>query len=241
MKWMPGLIALSCLIFKAPSSFAKETLGVFLATEISPNQLERVLKKDKALQDFDIKVYSQIKDFTIANEVDPFDFVILPSVFFKFNKNFQASYQFTYKGEKTFRYHVLSLEKEWTVQRMQEGTVGLIEEVERQHSKILVQEILEGKYFKRMKQVSRVQDLYPMLALGNSNYILISPNVWEGVQKTISAQPIMIIKTLELNYPQLGYASQKKDLAAKVKDLAKLSKDSIETLGFSALEQIEGK
>ncbi len=237
------VLSLLLLFFSSIGLAGKQSLGVFLASESNPLDVEKALKKDKIFSQFDITVFAQYKDFELAVAKVPFDIAILPSIYFKTSKDkaYSPGLQFTRKGEMHFRYQVFSMDKDWDIKRLGEGSIGFVEEIDRQQAKVLVKDLLDGKEFKRIKPVPRSQDLYPMLALGNSNYIMISPWVWESVKRDLVAEPNKVVTTLEIPYPQLGYLTKKGELAKGLKDFLAIGKDALEALGFDGIKGLEGK
>ena len=146
---------------------------------------------------------------------------------------FEPIFQFTLNDKKSFKYSVISIESKWDSTKLNEGSVGIVDEVGRKNIKPYMEEIMAGKKFKRIKQVGKVADLFPLLSLGNVNYIIIAPHDLDILKREFATKTYKIVDTIDINYPVLSIKTSYD--VKKAEKFEKISKIALKTLGFDGI------
>lgn len=215
---------------------AHERLAIFYPTSQETREIQKVLGNDQALQGIAMSAFAKLDDLSYALESEEFHFAILPSVTPRYLPAFEPLLQFTVNNSSTFRYSVISINTKWDKSRLSEGIAGIVDEVGRKNIKLHVDALMAGKRFKRIKQVGKLIDLFPLLSLGNVDYILIAPRDLEELKKEFATKTYKIVDTIETNYPVLcvksGYDTR------NVGRFERMSQTSLKALGFDGIIKI---
>jgi hypothetical protein len=213
------------------------SLGVFLPSHLPPKEIERTLKADPALKSLDIVVFAKFKEFENLNQKTPFDYAILPSSYHHFYSTYKPILQFTAKGNLKFQYVLLSLNKPGTPDDIAKSTVGIVDELGRSQMKKYVQEtLLKGTSPKAVKTVTKVEDLFPLLALNNADYILVKPDDLKFIKEKYESKPHEYTKGAAIPFPRI-YA-KKSQASSNSIDFKKLSKETLGLLNFDDVAPI---
>ena len=223
------------LLVVALPAKAAEQLAVFYPTTLAVPDMEKALKADAAMAAKKVVVYAKFSEFESAQQADPAKFIIVPSAFVKYNKDYSPALQFTKGGKDEFQYLLLSIHDKWNKDSIGTGVVGLVEQLGRKERKEYTEFLMGGNGFKRIKVVTKIEDLFPLLALDNADYIFIEPDQHEKLKEKFKAQTNLVAKTVAVGFPVVcvkGDASAA-DLAA----FKKISSQTLQALGFDGLSE----
>ena len=213
-------------------------LAVFYPTTVPAQQLEHVLKADKALAGIAVTAFAKYRDFSFDLTADAPTYVIVPSAFARFDKRYRPVLQFTHAGRKTFRYEVLSLGGKWTAANFAKGSVGIVGQLERRQMKAYVDDLTKGGTpFRSFETVTKVEDLLPLLALENVNYILIEPENYETLKGQLATKVIKVGESVEVDEPVLCVQASGRGDAGPFR---KLSPGTLKGLGFDGVTSAGG-
>ncbi|SME99635.1 hypothetical protein [Pseudobacteriovorax antillogorgiicola] len=234
MKLKIYTILLLNLIASLPSF--GETLGVFTSSMTQARQLKRNLRQDPLLKDHRILVFSRQRDFDRAAKFEKFDFTILPSRYPVRSDQYEALFQLTRQGAATFRYQIITLEERWRDIKSSPPILGAFDELGRRNMNQFAKSIFPKYQFKRIKLSGKLKDLYPMLALGNVEVIMIDPQVLETIRKDSKATPILIDQSEPVALPKIFVKKGHKSPLNTT--LANLKKATLQALGVDDLKRI---
>ncbi len=223
----------------ATQALAEKRMAVFLPLSVSPRELEKTLKNDPVLQGIEPTVFVKFDDFIEATQQKPFDFAILPSFYEQYYSDYQALYRFKKGGAESFRYLILSLEKQWTLDKINEGTVGIVDEFGRENMKKYISTIVKNKDIKKLKRVTKYDDIFPLLAMGNADYTMIPQGMMDYLKDKYKSNPIEVAKSEEVQNPVIYGRKQLTDSA--VPDFSKLSQSTFKAFGFDGLTPLRNK
>ncbi|MCJ8330658.1 MAG: hypothetical protein HRT89_05940 [Lentisphaeria bacterium] len=227
----PRAICLAILIgyIISSASLYADSLYVYLPTLKSVQEMEKVLKVDPALSGFTITVFGKFSELKKQHKASPADALIIPSSFSKFNKGYKDSMQFTLKDKKSFNYLLLSIVKGKNKNQLSTESIGIVDELGRKDTKKYVHRLL-GKV-KRIKRVTKPDDLMPLLALQNASVILVRPHVYEILKLKYATETFEVSKSIDIPFPVL---TVKEGLSAdKLEKLKSVSEATIKGLGYS--------
>lgn len=227
------LFVMTCLTARL---MANERLAIFYPTVQETREIQKVLGSDDALHGVSTSAFAKFDDFTFALEAENFQFAILPSVTPRFLPEFEPLLQFTVSNSRTFKYSVISIDSKWDKSRLSEGIAGIVDEVGRKNIKFHVEGLMAGKRFKRIKKVGKLVDLFPLLSLGNVDYILIAPGDLDSLKKDFATKTYKIVDTIDVNYPVL--CAKKGYDARSAERFEKMSKATLKALGFDGITRI---
>lgn len=161
-----------------------ERLGVFLPNVYSVKKLEESIRKDPVFSGFKVDVYGRVKDLLAIHKKDPYDVVIAPSPVSKLFAGMDSSLQFHQNGSNKRKLVVVSVDSKWDRSRFKKGAIVAIDQTgDRKTAKEYIKNILRIKFL-RVKLVNKGADLFPMLSLGNANYMLIDEVDLTNLTKT---------------------------------------------------------
>jgi len=227
------LMLLPFLLWALPL-IAEEKLGIFYPSVKSPKEVQKSFADDEALKDLKVMAFGTFEDFQTAVTSDDITFALVPSAYIRYFDDFEALFQLTLDGKQGFQEIVVSLDPAWNEEKLSQGIVGVINTVGRDKNRKMVDDLLGGKGFKRLKQVSKIADLYPLLALGNAQYAIFSPYDLELVKTEFASQPIQVLRTTEILHPLIAVRKTKK---GRGKDFfLKLSPATLKTLGVNGIK-----
>jgi hypothetical protein len=215
---------------------SEEGTKVFLASTQSAAERERLLKEDAALKGRSVTVFGAFTEFKTSLGSAPSQFVIAPSSFAKYNPDYRPLGQFELNGKSSFKYQLLSADASWTKEKCKEGTVGVVEELGRNELKGYLQEVLGD--FKKIKRVTKPDDLFPLLALGDAHYIVVTPEDLAKLKEKYQTKTFAVGESTEVQYPMIyAHKSVPPESAGKALQLAPAT---IAGLGFSKIEAVKG-
>jgi hypothetical protein len=214
-------------------AFAEKRLAVFLPLSVSPRELEKTLKSDPILNGIDPTVFVKFDDFLESTQQKPFDFAVLPSFYSKYYTDYKPAFRFKRGGAESFRYLILSLEKQWTLEKINEGTVGIVDEFGRENMKKYISTIIKNREIKKLKRVTKYDDIFPLLAMGNADYTMIPQGMMDHLKEKYKSNPIEVARSEEVNNPEIYVKSSLAADAAP--DFTKLSSATLKAFGFDSL------
>jgi hypothetical protein len=213
---------------------AEEKLGIYYPTVKAPKDVQRSFAEDPALKDLKVLAFGTFEDFQTAVVSDDITFALVPSAYIRYFDDFEALYQLTLDGQASFQEIVVSLDPAWNEQKLSEGIVGTINTVGRDKTRKMVEDRLSGRNFKRLKQVSKIADLYPLLALGNAQYAIFSPHDLDLVKKEFASKPIQVLRTAEVLHPVIAVRKDRKGRNSGF--FLKLSPTTLKALGVNGVK-----
>ncbi len=213
---------------------AEEKLGIFYPSVKPSKEVQKTFAEDAALKDIKVLAFASFEDFQTAVTSEDITYALVPSAYFQYFSEFEAIYQLTQDGQASFRNIVVSLDPSWNEEKFSQGIVGAINTVGRDKTKTMVEEICAGKKVKRVKQVSKIADLYPLLALGNAQYAIFSPHDLELVKSEFASKPIQAFRTSEVQLPLIGIRKTKKGHSADF--FLKLNPTTLRLLGVNGVK-----
>lgn len=233
-----GFRVLSCafLVFAFSTTSMAASLGVFIPGIESAAKLGDSLKADEALKGIDVFVFSKYKDFKIAMKSKNFDFIITNSYYLNYTKDTYASnYQFNDNGKETFSYHVITLKDEWKEKNFNGATLTTVQTLERKDMNTFVSKVLNERKFKRVKNISKSEDLFPILAMNNSDLALATPKMVEDMQKAYPTKPIKIVDSIAVK--NIVFA-KRNNSTAEVPDALKLNQQSLARMRVTGVKRM---
>lgn len=213
---------------------AEEKLGIYYPTVKPPKDVQRSFAEESALKDLKVLAFGSFEDFQTAVVSDDITFALVPSAYIRYFNDFEALYQLTLDGQASFQEIVVSLDPAWNEQKLSEGIVGTINTVGRDKTRKMVEDRLNGRSFKRLKQVSKIADLYPLLALGNAQYAIFSPHDLDLVKKEFASKPIQVLRTAEVLHPVIAVRKDRKGRNSSF--FLKLSPTTLKALGVNGVK-----
>ncbi len=234
-KFLQGLVFICFFVLSSRSALA-ETLGFYLPHIYSVQTMEKIFKADPVLGKYDIMVFSKIRDFLRAHAQNPFDIAILPGSFGVHYDDFQAVLSLRKGGGDTLHFKLLALNKNWDKKNLDRGVVGVVDEIgDRKKFKSYAKELLPQKV-KRFKRIAKASDLYPMLALENVDYILMTAEDLQQVQKELKSKPFEVMHSKPVESPKIY---QRKGISIDVEVLKGIQAKTLKQLGYDQLAQIK--
>ncbi|NRA67727.1 MAG: hypothetical protein HRU19_24815 [Pseudobacteriovorax sp.] len=207
-----------------------ESVGVYVPFIGDIRVIQNAFKNDPAFRGKTVTVFSKFKDFKGMSKISKFDFAILPSSYGRYYKDYVAIGQLKKGDVPDQKYLLLSLKNKISIKNLAKGTVGLVDEVGRRKTKSLIKDLFAGSVFKQIKRVNKPVDLFPMLVLGNADFIIISQrnlaNVKESKAYTIDSSEAVSLPQI---YRRQGTKSSQ-DWLTKIK------RETLMTLDFSEVE-----
>ncbi len=213
---------------------AEEKLGIYFPTVKTPKDVQRSFADDPALKDLKVLAFGTFEDFQTAVVSDDITFALVPSAYIRYFDDFEGLYQLTLDGQAGFQEIVVSLDPAWNEEKLSQGIVGAINTIGRDKTRKMVDDLLNGRSFKRLKQVSKISDLYPLLALGNAQYAIFSPHNLDLVKTEFASKPIQVLRTAEVLYPVVAVRKNKKGRNSNF--FLKLKPETLKTLGVNGIK-----
>lgn len=218
------------------SGVSATELQVYLTSTIAVSERDKALKADGALSGTNVTVFGKFREFSSSVKISKPTYVIAPSSFSAINKDYKAVYQFGLNGQSKFKYLVLSSKAEWSKNKMSSGSVGIVDELGRTETKKFIQSNV-GE-FKRVKRVTKADDLMPLLVLENADYIIICPKNYDVLKRKFTAKTNVVVESKDIDYPM--FFVLKGTPQAEVDKLGEISADTIKSLGYSEMKKTAG-
>lgn len=210
------------------SVFASPLL-VYYPSTITPKKREKILKDNLEME---VLVFAKQNDFEKELQAQSADIVIAPSSFSEFNTNYESILGFKRDGKDLFKYLILSMDIKWKNKDLSEARVGVVQFENRDQLKKYISKVA-GKELKKIKSVSRPEDLLPLMVFQSVDVIMIAPDNYEELKFQYTAQIYKVGESLEVKYPMVFI---KKGISASsvVEKFKKISNESIQQLGMSS-------
>jgi len=232
-KLITTFIFISLLGIFSLQAFAKEALPVFYSTTVPANARAKAMKGDLSGA-FDVTVFAKYKDFIReVKKVKPAA-VIAPSSFSDYHKDYEPAAQFIGGGKPTYKFLLLAAEKKWNKGNINKGKIGMVEISKRKNLKKITKKMF-GKKFKRVKSVSKPEDLFPLLVFKSVDFILVSPGNYKILKTKFSTKVVEVAKSKSVNHPKL-FVKKGSDKSKLTGALKKLSSGSLKKMGFSKVQ-----
>ena len=98
--------------------------------------------------------------------------------------------------------------------------------------------LIGGKGFKRIKRVTKVEDLMTILAVDDSDYIMIRPDDLEKIKDQFNLPLIKVDQSEATGFPMI--AVRDGDKLVDPKSFGKLSKQTLTLFGFDGVQAVGG-
>jgi hypothetical protein len=213
---------------------AADKFGIFYPSVNPPKEVQKAFGDDPALKNLKVLAFGTFDDFQTAITTEDITFALVPSAYIRYFDDFEAAWQLTLEGKTTFQEVVVSLDPAWNEAKLGQGIVGVINTVGRDKTRTMVNDLLGGRSFKRLKQVSKIADLYPLLALGNAQYAIFSPHNLDLVKAEFSSKPIQVLRTAEVLHPVIAIRKSRK--GGEGTNFLKISPKTLKTLGVDGIK-----
>ncbi|MCM8533324.1 MAG: hypothetical protein NE330_19300 [Lentisphaeraceae bacterium] len=214
---------------------AAEKMQVYTTSTIPVKEREKALKSDSSLQGTEVTVFGKFSEFASSLKSSKPKYLIVPSAFVEYNKDYKAVYQFAKGGQTHFKFIVLSAKDEWKKDNQAKGSVGIVDELGRKQTSSFIKAQV-GK-FKRVKRVTKTDDLMPLLVLENANYIIIRPENYEILKAKFTAKTNQVGESQSIGHPVICVLNGTSD--AEIEKLGKMSPAAIKGLGFDELRKVK--
>ena len=229
------LIALCAAVAVAAPAHAVEKIAVFYAFSASAKDVEKALRDDPSMKDLEPTVFSKFRDFSDAYKSESFKYAIVPASFPEFARECIPTLQFSEGGETDFEFALIRLSGRWQIGNTNQGIVGLFEELGRKDTKVFLKNVLPNIEFKGISLVSKSENLFSLLALGNADYVLFRPSQFKAAQKTFEVKPTVVVRSKKVGQPVVCV----KDKAADLAPITKLRPETLAVLGFDGLKEFK--
>ena len=158
------------IIFISPVIYQAKSLYVFYPTTIRPMVLEK--KLSKTCPDIKIIVFGRYRDFKKSIEKNSPDAILTRTpLIFQFSKYIIMSRGIR-NGETDEPYVFLSINHKVNFNRFSNPSIGIVNFLGRDHMKLFVGNLLNRS--QRLKQVTKIEDLLPLLTFKMAECILIT-------------------------------------------------------------------
>lgn len=213
-------------------SLCAKNVVVFYPSTIPVLEIKKRLKKDPVFKKFNISVFRKYRDFNAAvRNINP-EILIASSEYIDYVRGYRKKIQFLLKGKRSFKYDIVSVKEEWTLDRMQAGSIGLVQFLDRREIKKQVK-YLTGRSFKKVARVTKIEDLLNLLALGNADYLLLAPHEYTLVKDKFTMKLNYLMKTKDVFYPVIGVREGGDNI-----EFSKINRDTVKVMGFDDIESL---
>ncbi|MCH2206443.1 MAG: hypothetical protein MK132_11295 [Lentisphaerales bacterium] len=214
---------------------AADQLQVYTTSTIPVKEREKALKSDSSLQGTEITVFGKFSEFSSSLKNSKPKFLMVPAAYVKYNPDYKAVYQFTKGGQRNFKFMILSVKDEWNKDSMAKGSVGIVDELGRKQTSAFIKDQVGD--FKRVKRVTKTDDLMPLLVLENANFIIIRPKNYEILKAKFTAKTNLVGESKTIDYPVICALKDTPD--NEISKFANLSQAAIKALGFDELKKVQ--
>lgn len=226
------LIYVLALLPALADAATADSLSVFYPSTIASSVRQKTLSESN-IGFKNILVFAKYKEFENYHKKFPAQFIIVPDSYLEFHSDYNCTHQFTLNNEKTFRFHLLSLDKSWDQSKTESGVLGVVDELGRRDMRKYVDKLLNGMKFKQVTRVSNLEDLIVLLALENANYILISPWHYNELKDRYQLNTYKVFETALVRHPLLCSKPDSKF------NPANFNKQLINSLGYTGVAEIK--
>jgi hypothetical protein len=226
-----GLAIASC-----PVAWAKEATSVYYPSIQSAQERQELLRGGLAKSNFDVTVFAKFKDFADEVKSKGSNIVLAPAFFQKYHPDYTPVLGFSDRGGRRFKYVLLSLSNKWNKGNLMNGKIGLVEEVDRDHLKDLVSDLLSVNC-KMIKSVSKPEDLFPLLVFKSADFIMVSPENHERLKEKFTTKVFQVSESISVENPMV-FVKNGTAPDDVVKAFQMLPPDLLKTLGFASMEPI---
>ncbi|MCO4783029.1 MAG: hypothetical protein KC646_11955 [Candidatus Cloacimonetes bacterium] len=224
---------LFCFTLISYHNLGNDSIGVYLPTDQSNIEIKKILKKDSTYSKFRITAHSKFKELLKVSKARKYDYVIAPESFFYFNKSYKKKFTFQREGTSTFKFQVISISRTLTQKNYKDGAIALLDCTKRHDAKSYVSYLLYNQDFKKVKRVSKIEDLFPSLVFNNAQFLMIRPENLNQIRSEYTSPIYVVDESIEENYPSIGI-----HINNSYKSLNKPSLSIIQQLGFSSIKDL---
>ena len=221
------------LTMLASTAQGKDSVAVFLPSVTPVSEIEKHLSTEPLFKGMDISVYKKFRDFNSAIKNTKPLYVLGPAKFVATHSDYKAFAQLAHKSNLTFKYKVFSIQDKWGKAETAKGTIGMVQILGRKETKKYVGESVSEK-FKKVKRVTKVEDLFPLLALENAEYILVEPHIYDALKDKFRAKVNTVTESQPIGNPKLAVLKGKTGPVS-----VSLKKETLESLGYGNIKSIK--
>lgn len=213
-----------------------QTLGVYFPSIKSATALSSSLQGDPLLSSTEIFVFSKFKDFEIALKSRSFDYIITNSYYFGYSKNdYNIQFQFLVDGKETFELKLISLSAKKGKKDIKSATIAAVQTLGRRDMKKFIEEIFKIATVKRVKNIAKAQDIFPILAMNNAEFAIASPEMLTQMAKDYPAKPIEVLSSIPLKHL---IVARKITANNRSINFSNLNEKSLADLGVTAVKSL---
>ena len=214
---------------------AADQLQVYTTSTIPVKEREKALKSDAALNGTEVTVFGKFSEFSSSLKNSKPKFLMVPSAYTSYNEDYKPVFQFVKGGQSNFKFLILSVKSEWSKEATAKGSVGIVDELGRKQTSAFIKDQVGA--FKRVKRVTKTDDLMPLLVLENANYIIIRPKNYEILKSKFTAKTNLVGESKTINYPVICVLKGTTD--SEVEKFANMYPAAIKALGFDELKKVQ--
>ncbi|MCJ8347237.1 hypothetical protein MJH12_16980 [bacterium] len=218
------------LIFSATSA---DQMAIFFPINVSSRQIKSNFRQDKNYGKYRPVVFSKVKELLKVNKSKQYDYVLATESFFQFNPAYRKKFVFQRDDKDQFQFKIVSLLPDLNENDLKKGVIALVDVTKRKHLKSYMSGLLDQLSFRKIKRVSKVEDLFPILVFNNAQFILVRPQNLLQLRAEYSS-PIYEVGTSKLeSFPSIGVHKN-----SSFNKLEKPSLSIIKQLGFTSVKEI---
>lgn len=208
------------------------SLAVFVPGLDSAARVSSVLKADPALSGLDVNVFSKYKDFALALKSKDFNYIVTSSFFLDYVKSYDAAFQLTNSGKSVYQFRIVALDGKWSKANLGNTTLAVVEALERDDTKDFLGKVLGQGPFKRIKNISKAEDIYPILAMGNADVAFVSQDMLDSMKASFATQPKEVARSSDVRF---FVVAKKKNQTGAMPQFENLNSKSLAALGAGGI------
>jgi len=213
---------------------AKPQVSIYYPSVLSARERQDVLKT--GLAGYDVTVFAKFRDFSEDLKSKETPIVVAPASFQKAHPEYTPVLGFSGHEGRKFKYALLALSEKWNKGNLEEGKIGLVEEVDREQLKGLVSSLLKVNC-KFVKTVSKPEDLFPLLVFKTTDFIMISPDNYELLKEKFTAKVYRVTESEAVDNPTV-FVRKGSSVDEAIQALKGLPSGVLGPLGFTSIGPI---
>ncbi|TDI95263.1 MAG: hypothetical protein E2O76_13635 [Caldithrix sp.] len=227
-KLLTGVFVLALL--GAPHSAGKESLYIFLPTEVRPKVLQD--KLSQACPNLKITAFGRIKDFKVKIAQEPPTAILTITPVLKLFDDYSTKFSGLLNGSKFQKYVLLSVEQPIELNGLSDKTIGVVDFLGRKGMKVLYARLFRPA--PKLKRVTKLEDLLTLLNFKMVDAILLpASKVASFREKSKLNFVITKLENIKLGLTALA-VNRKEKATAVIEAIKKLDKENKALLGVEA-------
>lgn len=210
------------IIFFMPINSMATELAIFYPSQVSVSKRDKFFKK--YLPETSIDTFAKYRDFrTILSSKKP-DYVISNDIFGNYHKEYVRVLSFKELNQKSTQLILLAKNKKWNIANIMESKLGVVSTSSKKNQREYLTKIFNSK-FKKIKTVSKSEDLFPLLVFEAVDVIAIEPNIYEMLKNKFNTKVHIIKRSIKFNTPSLYKRTdvQNQKIIKKIKNIENLN------------------